>query len=67
MKRKRKPTITQKIMKECEKNLTDIDNNRTYAAYHRACKYYIRYCRDTFDCKTFDECTSHIQDYIYFL
>lgn len=67
MSRKRKPTITQLIMKQVNENLKDIKYDKTKKQYVNHAKRFVAFCRTNFDCRTFDECIPHIQEYVDYL
>ena len=64
MARKRKPTITQTIMNQVKENLKDIKYDKTKKQYERHAKKFVDYCRTNFNCKTYEECLEHVQDYV---
>jgi hypothetical protein len=66
-KRIRKPTITQQIMQPAIEKLQKYQHNLTRKQYLRDVKRYIKFCREHFDSRTFDDCKGHIQDYSDYL
>ena len=64
MARKRKPTITQTIMNQVKENLRDIKYDKTKKQYEHHAKKFVDYCRTNFNCKTYEECLEHVQDYV---
>ena len=63
MARKKKLTITQQIMLQ----VIDTQRDRAHALsrkqYIRDSKRFIKFCREAFDSRTFEDCKCHIQDY----
>lgn len=66
-KRQRKPSITQTINKQVIENLQKVRYDKTRKLYLINTKRFIKFCREKYDCKTFDECRNHIQDYADYL
>lgn len=66
-KRIRKPTITQQIMQPAIEKLQKYQHDLTRKQYLRDVKRYIKFCREHFDSRTFDDCKGHIQDYSDYL
>ena len=66
-KRERKPTVTQLIMADVDQKLSTHAHDLTRKQYRRQVKQYVRFCREQYNCRTFDECKSHIQNYSDFL
>lgn len=67
-KKKRRESITHQIMNtvvaiQNEKTPHDLSRKQ----YIRNTKKFILFCRQRFNCKTFEECKNHIQDYSDFL
>lgn len=63
----RKLTITQEIMKIVVEKLQKYEHDITRKTYTRQVKQYIKFCREHFDCKTFDSCKEHVQEYSNYL
>ena len=61
--RERKPTITQQIMAVVYTKLESHEHDLTRTQYARQTKQYIKFCREKYDCKSFEDCSAHIQDY----
>lgn len=66
-KRIRNPTITQQIMAVATEKLAKYQHDVTRKMYTRQFKLYIKFCREYFDCRTFDSCKEHIQEYSNYL
>jgi integrase len=66
-KRVRKPTITQQIMAVATEKLAKYQHDVTRKMYTRQFKLYIKFCPEYFDCRTFDSCKEHIQEYSNYL
>ena len=66
-KRERKASITQQIMAEVYIKLESHQHDLTRKQYARQTKQYIKFCREQFNCRAFEECAHHIQDYSDFL
>lgn len=66
-KRIRKPTITQEILSSAAKHLQKYQHDLTRKQYLRDVKRYVKFCREHFDSRTFDDCKGHIQDYCDYL
>lgn len=66
-KRERKLTITQQIMQAAMEKLKKYQNDVTRKTYTRQFKLFVKFCRETFNCRNFDECKEHIQDYSNYL
>ena len=66
-KRIRKPTVTQEIMQTAIAKLQKYENDVTRKTYTRQFKLFVKFCREIYDCKNFDECRGHIQDYSDYL
>lgn len=56
--RPRRLTVTQKIMREVEHQLKskNYPNEKTYKTYLKYARRYVKFCRETYDCKTYDDC-----------
>ena len=61
-KRIRKLTVTQQIMAVATEKLAKYQHDVTRKMYTRQFKLYIKFCREYFDCRTFDSCKEHIQE-----
>ena len=66
-KRVRKPTITQQIMAVATEKLAKYQHDVTRKMYTRQFRLYVKFCREYFDCRTFDSCKEHIQEYSNYL
>lgn len=66
-KRIRKLTVTQQIMSVATKKLAKYQHDVTRKTYTRQFKLYVKFCREHFDCRTFEDCKKHIQDYSTYL
>ena len=66
-KRERKLTLTQQIMQTAIEKLAKYQNDITRKIYTRQFKLYVKFCRENFNCRSFEECKAHIQDYSDFL
>lgn len=67
-KRKRRESVTHKIMNrviEIQNEKTPHDLSRKN--YIRNTKRYIKFCREKYDCRDFESCREHIQDYSDYL
>lgn len=67
-KRKRRESVTHKIMNQ----VISIQNKKTShdlsrKNYIKNTKKFIKFCREQFDCKDFESCKEHIQDYSDYL
>ena len=62
-KRLRKLSVTQQIMQDLYKTQEIREHNLTRNQYLRIAKRFVQYCRQEFDCRTYEECRLHIQDY----
>ena len=67
MARNRKPTITQKIMMDVAQTQKERSHDLSRKQYVRDAKRFVKYCREAFDSRTFEECRHHIQDYSDYL
>ena len=59
-KRERKQTTTQQIMEKVYDRLKMQPHDLTRKQYGRQAKQYIKFCREQFNCRSFNECASHI-------
>lgn len=50
-------------MEQVHDALRERSHDLSRSQYARDCKRFIKYCRDTFDCRTFKECKTHVQEY----
>ena len=66
-KRVRKQTVTQQIMQKVYALLESHEHDLTRKQYARQVKQYIKYCREQFDARSFEECSIHIQEYSNYL
>ena len=66
-KRVRKLTVTQQIMQTVTEKLHKYEHDVTRKSYIRQVKQYIKFCREHYNSKTFDDCGMHIQSYSDFL
>ena len=66
-KRAHKQTITQQIMQQVYLKLEAHEHDLTRKQYGRQTKQYVKFCREQFDCRTFEECAKHIQEYSDYL
>ena len=66
-KRERKLTITQQIMQTAIEKLAKYQNDVTRKTYTRQFKSYVKFCRENFNVRTFEDCREHIQDYSDYL
>lgn len=67
-KKKRRQSVTNKIMEKVisvqnEKTPHDLSRKN----YIRNTKRFIKFCREKYDCRDFDSCKEHIQDYCDYL
>ncbi len=65
--RKKRLSIVQQIMQEAIEKLNRQQNDVTRKAYIRNTKKYIYFCRENFNCRSFEECKNYIQDYADYL
>ena len=65
--RERKPTITQQIMAVVYTKLESHEHDLTRKQYARQTKQYIKFCRENFNVRTFEECAKYIQSYSDYL
>ena len=66
-KRVRKLSITQQIMQTAIEKLQRYQHDVTRKQYTKQMKLYVKFCRENFNSKSFEECQSHIQEYSDFL
>ena len=66
-KRDRRQTITQKIMQQVYDRLKIHEHDLTRKQYARQTKQFVKFCREQFNCRTFEECALHIQEYSDYL
>lgn len=66
-KRIRKPTITQQIMQPAIEKLQKYQHDVTRKQYTKQMKLYVKFCRELFDARTFEDCKTHIQEYSDYL
>lgn len=66
-KRVRKLTITQQIMQTTIEKLKKYQNDVTRKNYTRQFKSYVKFCRENYNCRNFEECREYIQNYSDFL
>ena len=66
-KRERKLTVTQQIMQTAIDKLQKYENDVTRKTYTRQFKLFAKFCRETFNCRNFEECRAYIQDYSNYL
>lgn len=59
-KRPRKLTVTQQIMQEVEKQLKskNYPNEKTYKTYLHHARRYVNFCRENYNCRTYEECSN---------
>ena len=59
-KRPRKLTVTQQIMQEVEKQLKTkkYPNEKTYKTYLKYARRYVQFCRENYNCRSYEECRS---------
>lgn len=63
-KRKHKLTITQTVLKQAIANIEATTvYSKSLEQYIRDARKFIKFCREQFDCKTLEECQTHLQDY----
>ena len=67
MARKKRQSITQQIMQEVRETQKSRAHDLTRKQYLQQAKRYVKFCRDSFNSKTFDDCRIHIQDYSNYL
>ena len=61
--RERRQSVTQQIMEDVRRTQQDRAHDATRKQYLRHAKAYVRYCREHFDARTFEDCLSHVQQY----
>ena len=54
-------------MADVDQKLSTHAHDLTRKQYRRQVKQYVKFCREQYNCRTFDECKSHIQNYSDFL
>ena len=59
-KKPRRLTVTQQIMQEAEKHLRskNYPNEKTFRTYMHHAKRYVQFCRENYNCKSYEECSS---------
>ena len=62
-KRQHKQTITQQIMADVYTKLAAHEHDLTRKQHARQTKQYIKFCREKYSARTFEECSKHIQNY----
>lgn len=63
-KKQRRLSVTQQIMVEVRESLNRYQHDLTRQQYTRNMKYFVQYCREEHNCRTLDECRTHIEEYI---
>ena len=63
----KKKSISRTLWEKAKEGLSLYTNNVTRSAYVKNYRKFIDFCRREFDCKTADECKTHIQDYVDYL
>ena len=66
-KRVRKLSITQQIMQTAIEKLQKYQHDVTRKQYTKQMKLYVKFCRENFNSKSFEDCENHIQEYSDFL
>ena len=66
-KRVRKLSITQQIMQTAIEKLQKYQHDVTRKQYTKQMKLYVKFCRENFNSKSFEDCRNHIQEYSDFL
>lgn len=66
-KRPRKLTITQQIMRDAAEKLKVHEHDLTRKQYTNNVKRYVKFCREKYNVKTFEDCKSYIQEYSNYL
>lgn len=66
-KRQHKQTITQQIMADVYAKLAAHEHDLTRKQYARQTKQYIKFCREKYNVRTFEECSKYIQNYSDYL
>lgn len=66
-KRERKQTIAQQIMAVVYAKLESHEHDLTRKQYARQTKQFIKFCRERFNCRSFEECALYIQEYSDYL
>ena len=67
MARVKKQTVTQQIMAQVRERHAGRAHDISRKQYVRDTKKYVKFCRESFDCKSFAECRAHLQDYADYL
>lgn len=67
MSRQRKLTVTQEIMAQVIDTQSDREHDLSRNQYIRDAKRFVKFCRESFDSRTLEECREHIQDYSNYL
>lgn len=62
-KRERRQSVTQQIMDAARQTQQGRTHDGTRKQYLRHAKAYVRYCREHFDARTFEDCAAHVQQY----
>ena len=65
--RERKQTITQQIMAVVYDKLASHEHDLTRKQYARQTKQFVKFCRENFNARTFEECAKYIQSYSDYL
>lgn len=63
----KRKSCSREIREDLWKNLTGISHNTTRQLYRNCVNRFVAYCRNTYDCKTAEECRGHIQGYADYL
>lgn len=67
-KRKRRESVTHRIMSAVISILNEkTPHDLTRKNYQRDCKRFVKFCREQYDCRNFESCREHIQDYSDYL
>lgn len=66
-KKVRKLTVTQEIMQSVFEKLEKYTHDVTRKQYARQIKLYIKFCRESYNVRSFDECKEYIQKYSDYL
>lgn len=67
MARVKKQTVTQQIMAQVREHHAERAHDTSRKQYIRDTKKFVKYCREIFNCKSFEECRAHLQDYADYL
>lgn len=65
--KKKRVSITQQIFLDAKVHFDKYTHNNTRKQYLKNLKRFLKYCREIHNCKTFNECKLHIQDYSNYL